>query len=1230
MIESEAIEEFAQLLHRHVCPSVQIGCGKSRATASLKFHAVTHALRLLSPSLPYLDRLFKSISVFLSDQGTESVFSRLSPDTPLLGLVPASQPLQTETADVAEVDFAPELEAPQQMLEVDFCDAPPAPDPPANVAIEDLPEDQCVVDVTGSLEVDDLLHCIHNATKGLAAAMKSFDDVVGQCKKVADLLRKKESKDRLIETCFSQGLAKGFASEVKQFKSHVHEDRWGTVAECIPNLLRLKAALRYGWDFRAFRGYDPAVVQDAAEAQNDEEEFGARVSAVNAAIESEFFWAFLCGVEQIAKALEQCIAWAESCSCHWRRDRAEASDEEKALWRICPLRCRRCADMAAGEFLQQVHDSLDASSSRIALDLPSTLSADERMSILTDFEAARNHILYYFHLKLQYWQEPPWCLFGMAHKSGEIALQCEAKARSSSCAHPRVQRIRQEPLQSQIQVWRSRGGTFGPEHEPDDLPELRAFLCELRLASLNSRYVEAEHAKVQVGLRKAPRHSDAYVSLLRRMPGLTKEMKANPHILPLLADKLQQVRHGKDAVQVLGLSGHSAFSSTQHPRDPLSWKIVYHSDPYTKFTMPAPDLVFGGNQPPGQGRSVRELLDAEQLGDAAALHHSLMIQHLCKYPAEAGSVFSMEFEASAFQSLTAVMQGSLPSAAPALEDTAKDAAVELLSSRLESLDLLSHTAPNMTQKSANMVFWKIVNISASKVKRPKLDEELSLSDSLLVALHRLLDIDMSKKTLLVSLDADNRTSQNGSLPPMLFCPTVLSSPALKTLKVWRSDNKEEFRLQDEAFSAVERALLPGFLQRCVSQNDDETVSRKLAQSGLIEKLTEQGLVEGPPFRLTQAGKNALVVGQRLHSFENVFRVPQQVPEDPVECIQMSTYHLVKLLEASGFQHELVDVAGAKQAKHNPYRCLQEGQAARSKVWYTRRGSLGVSAWYLVALLFAEQHGKDVPHFAKQAECQSLVDPNFVPPRKRTRHKMLYDSEKGFLSDWPEDAIVVAPRPKRRKRQQQIKESIEDAGHGLQHMLEDARQHAVEDAPQASNSATAVGDAAPAPASPPASSSSSSSSTDSSTSGSDDDSNSSSSSSSSSSGSGCAASVDAARGPDAPDEREPRRRTADRVVEWGILRLTPKVAADGTTFAWQMTCRHPGHVPCNRTRNVASCASEDECLRMLKQWALFGVECTSKGDHKLAWSRVEAMSKDGSLPSTAALDVQAITDIALYR
>ena len=189
MIESEAYAEFARLLHRHVCPSVQIGCGKARATAQLKFHAVTHALRLLVPSLGHLDRLFKSIFVFWSDQGTESVFSRLRPNTPWLDLVPASEPTRQEP--LQEVDFLDEPEV--ECHEVDLIPEIQAQAPePVDIAC--LPESECVADVSASLEVDDLLHCIHNATKGLSAAMKHFDTVVEQCKKLADLLRKKRAQ----------------------------------------------------------------------------------------------------------------------------------------------------------------------------------------------------------------------------------------------------------------------------------------------------------------------------------------------------------------------------------------------------------------------------------------------------------------------------------------------------------------------------------------------------------------------------------------------------------------------------------------------------------------------------------------------------------------------------------------------------------------------------------------------------------------------------------------------------------------------------------------------------------------------------------------------------------------------------------------------------------------------------------------------------------------------------
>eukprot|EP00972_Heterocapsa_arctica_P036087 5310469-Heterocapsa_arctica.AAC.1 len=110
----------------------------------------------------------------------------------------------------------------------------------------------------------------------------------------------------------------------------------------------------------------------------------------------------------------------------------------------------------------------------------------------------------------------------MAHMDGDIALKAEEKARTSACQHPRVVEMRREPLRTQIQAWREAGGTFAGNADVTYLADLRTYLVELRMAPHNSRYVEAEHAKIQVGLRRANRHNDAYVSLLRRMPALIK------------------------------------------------------------------------------------------------------------------------------------------------------------------------------------------------------------------------------------------------------------------------------------------------------------------------------------------------------------------------------------------------------------------------------------------------------------------------------------------------------------------------------------------------------------------------------------------------------------------------------------------------------------------------------------------------------------------------------------
>ena len=60
-----------------------------------------------------------------------------------------------------------------------------------------------MVDVTGSFEVPGLLHIIHNAGRSLEDTFMLFSGAVQRLTKVAAMLSKRKSKDRLFETCFA-------------------------------------------------------------------------------------------------------------------------------------------------------------------------------------------------------------------------------------------------------------------------------------------------------------------------------------------------------------------------------------------------------------------------------------------------------------------------------------------------------------------------------------------------------------------------------------------------------------------------------------------------------------------------------------------------------------------------------------------------------------------------------------------------------------------------------------------------------------------------------------------------------------------------------------------------------------------------------------------------------------------------------------------------------------------
>ena len=158
----------------------------------------------------------------------------------------------------------------------------------------------------------------------------------------------------------------------------------------------------------------------------------------------------------------------------------------------------------------------------------------------------------------------------------------------------------------------------------DRFTKLQAFFASLMLVPHNSRYVEAEHAKIQIGLRRANRHSDSYVSLLRRQPVLMKELRACPHMLEDLAFHVTSVRHGRDAVEALGLGAHPACSRATASSDSIYWQVIYHADDWTKYHMEAPALFYHSTAKPHQ-------LEARAAAGPAGENHKFCVHKTFPY-----------------------------------------------------------------------------------------------------------------------------------------------------------------------------------------------------------------------------------------------------------------------------------------------------------------------------------------------------------------------------------------------------------------------------------------------------------------------------------------------------------------------------------------------------------------------------------------------------------------------
>jgi hypothetical protein len=565
--------------------------GFGRGSVALTFQAVVHVLHLLSQDVEILCKLSRSIGVFCTDLGIEGFLPRVKP-VALLEVLPFT-----------------DVPTPVRPLCID-CDGsdlePAAPE-------EDFSGTQFRVDFSHSVESPGLLHVIHNLGRGLEDRLVEYTDAVFRLQKVTNVLRRKETKDRLRETCFeASDVARTlYRKHLSRYAGKCYRERWGTVAHAVLKMTDdVRCTLVWGWSLQKYlagSSRHKAIKKDAENDEHDEAEHAACLDAVNDMITTYFWWSYWGMLKRIAAVLKKLLVWAESCSCHGELLEKLLDDDQVAeagvdqpqrnaairACRTCPMRGRRCPEIACGDVVELAKEIFSTHSAELYLELPRQLEEADKTRIMNDWELARTHVVTMLSLKLHHWTEDPYIVFGMGHYLADKAFRAYTKAIGSTSPHPYILRLRDEALAKDLKLWEELKGGLARRDDPFDAPALRAYLAELRTAPSAERPAEAVHAVVHKEVKRAPSHGCAVVSMANRYPEIKKFIVEKPENFDKMAEYIAQITDGRTAVEILGLSHHPVTESRRHGRarrEQIHYDVIYRADAWSKYSMPPPSI----------------------------------------------------------------------------------------------------------------------------------------------------------------------------------------------------------------------------------------------------------------------------------------------------------------------------------------------------------------------------------------------------------------------------------------------------------------------------------------------------------------------------------------------------------------------------------------------------------------------------------------------------------------
>ena len=277
--EKELLGRLSGRITWHVAPIIMLA--HSRTNLPAKLRCFLHTLGLLCNSRAELRELCQSVVSMHTDYGTEKALCRVE-GVDLDSILPYLHCKGSEPVLEEEMLMGP-------MPAVEECFAlAAAPDHPD--ADGEGQDDK--VSFADTLEGPDMMHIIHNVTANLADILACYSSMMTALKAICSLLAGRETKQQLIETCFSFGPGQAHMDAIQSFQVVPHEKRWNTVATSIEELHDLEGALRMHWNLASFlghRGEAGAAVPAARPGDGAEGDLGVNLQAADDGISSPYF-----------------------------------------------------------------------------------------------------------------------------------------------------------------------------------------------------------------------------------------------------------------------------------------------------------------------------------------------------------------------------------------------------------------------------------------------------------------------------------------------------------------------------------------------------------------------------------------------------------------------------------------------------------------------------------------------------------------------------------------------------------------------------------------------------------------------------------------------------------------------------------------------------------------------------------------------------------------------------